>query len=90
MFFAVEEGPPPYREWVALIKSRLAALPDTIEGLLAAERQPQRLKFIWDGWAAPPAWNYFEAWATGSPPGGRPPFMLPDGQIVDAAANDLA
>ena len=90
MFFAVDEGPPPYREWITLIRTRLAALPDTIEGLLEAERQPQRLKFIWNDGVAPPAWNYFKAWASGSPPSGRPPFMLPDGQIVDTAANDQA
>src|SRR3954466_6683258 len=32
MFFAAEDGQPPYEEWVSLIRRRLAVLPDTIEG----------------------------------------------------------
>jgi hypothetical protein len=88
MFLGVEDEPPPYRDWVDLIRTRLAALPDTVEGLLAAEDQPARLRVLWDDWAAPKAWGYFKAWATGDAPRRPPPFMLPDGQIVDAAAND--
>ena len=88
MFFAVEDEPPPYADWVRQIRQCLAALPDTIEGLLAAEQQPQRLKLVWDDWAAPRAWSYFKAWAAGNAPSSPPPFLLPDGQIVDAVAND--
>lgn len=90
MFFGVESGQPPYNDWIGLIRARLAALPDTIEGLLAAEQQPVRLSMVWDGWQAPKAFNYFKSWASGFPPQNPPPYMLPDGRIVDAAANDPA
>jgi hypothetical protein len=90
MFFAVETEQPPYRKWVEQIRQALAALPDTIEGLLSAEREPQRLRLVWDKWAAPKAWSYFKAWAQGDEPNCPPPHMLPTGQIVDTAANDPA
>jgi hypothetical protein len=90
MFFAVEDEPPPYLEWVEQIKRALAALPDTVEGLLSAEGQPQRLRLVWDDWTAPKAWSYFKAWAEGDEPQHPPPHMLPTGQIVDVPANDLS
>lgn len=91
MFFAVdEEDQPPYRIWAEDIRTRLAAIPDTIAGLLEAERQPQRLRLVWDGWTAPKAWDYFSRWASGEEPCQPPPYMLPTGQIVDAPANDPA
>jgi len=88
MFFAVEKEEPPYRDWAQQIRSRLAALPDTVEGLLSAERQPERLRLVWDQWAAPKAFRYFKVWATADPPSNPPPYQLPDGRIVDTAAND--
>ena len=90
MFFAVEEGPPPYEDWVKLIRRRLAVLPDTIEGLLRAESErAPGLKPLWNEFEAPKAWTYFKAWATNDPPANPPPYNLPDGRIVDVAANDL-
>jgi hypothetical protein len=88
MFFAVEAENPPYREWVERIRRALAALPDTLEGLVKAEREPERLRMVWDDWAAPKAWSYFKSWAQGNEPKHPPPHMLPTGQIVDTAAND--
>jgi hypothetical protein len=86
MFFGVEEGTPPYEQWIHRIRRRLVVLPDTIEGLLRAEgARAQGLSVFLD---APKAWNYFKAWATGDEPTSPPPFVTPDGQIVDAAAND--
>ena len=90
MFFAVEEGLPPYRDWVTQIRARLAALPDTVEGLLRAEREPERLSLLWDRWRAPKAWSYFTAWAAGDEPTQPPPRRLPTGQIVNTAVNDPA
>jgi hypothetical protein len=90
MFFAVENEQPPYHEWVGTIRARLAALPDTIEGLLAAEQQPHRLRLVWDNWTAPKAFSYFKAWANNESLENPPPCRLPDGRIVDAAANDAA
>ena len=87
MFFAVEEGQPPYHDWVMQIRRRLAVLPDTVEGLLRAkEEHAEGLQLD----AAPAAWRYFASWATGQPPANRPPHSLPDGRIVEAAANDPA
>ena len=88
MFFAVEAELPPYRKWVDHIRQTLAALPDTVEGLL--EGGPQSLRLIWDGWDAPKAWSYFKAWAEGEEPNYPPPQMLPTGQIVGIPANDPA
>ncbi|HEX6742118.1 MAG TPA: hypothetical protein VF079_10050 [Sphingomicrobium sp.] len=88
MFFAVEAEPPPYRQWVDQIRLALAALPDTVDGLLQAEREPQRLRLVWADWDAPKAWRYFKAWAEGHAPDYPPPRMLPTGQIIDVAAND--
>ena len=88
MFFAVEDGLPPYEEWVKQIRQCLAALPDTVDGLLKAESEPKRLRLLWDDWGAPKSWNYFKAWATGDPPMHPPPYRLPNGRIVDVAAND--
>nr|WP_294167354.1 hypothetical protein [uncultured Sphingomonas sp.] len=88
MFFAVVVEPPPYDAWTQSIRARLAALPDTIEGLLRTEQEPERLRLVWDNWTAPKAWSYFKARAVGDEPKSPPPFMLLDGQIVDAAAND--
>ena len=91
LFFGVERPErPPYREWVHQIRARLAALPDTIEGLLTAEQQPERLRLVWDKWIAPKTFRYFKAWATNDAPTSPPPYTLPDGRIVDAAANDAA
>jgi hypothetical protein len=86
LFFGVEEEEPPYQDWVKHIRRRLAVLPDTIEGLLQAERdRAQGLKIFFD---APKVWNYFKAWAEGDEPSYPPPRMLPTGQIVDTPAND--
>jgi hypothetical protein len=90
MFFAVETERPPYKEWVGKIRQCLAAIPDTVDGLLKAEGEPDRLRLLWDDWSAPKSWRYFKAWAQGHPPTHPPPHMLPDGRIVDAAANDPA
>ena len=39
MLFGAERREPPYQDWVDVIRRRLAVLPDTIEGLLGAERE---------------------------------------------------
>jgi hypothetical protein len=89
MFFGVEHGDPPFDEWVSVIRSRLAVLPDTIQKLRrAVGEQAQGLRLVWDPHASPKAWSYFEAWAHGEEPKHRPPYCLPTGEIVDAAAND--
>ena len=89
MFFAVEfDEQPPYQKWVDQIRRALAALPDTVEGLLKAEDEPQRLRLVWGAWDAPKAWNYFKAWAGGEEPNHPPPHRLSTGQIVDTPAND--
>jgi hypothetical protein len=88
LFFGVEEEDPPYEEWVNQIRRRLAVLPDTIEGLLQAERaRAEGLIMFLD---APKAWSYFRAWAEGDEPNHPPPHSLPTGQIVDTPANDPA
>lgn len=90
MFFAIEEGPPPFLAWVEAIKAKLAALPDTIDGLLQAEGDPSpNLELLKDGYEAPAAWRYFKVWAAGAEPNAPPPYRLPTGQLVDVAANDL-
>ena len=88
MFFAVETEKPTYRDWVAHVRQALAALPDTVEGLLKAEREPLRLRLVWGDLDAPKAWSYFKAWALGDEPNHPPPHMLPTGQIVDTPVND--
>jgi hypothetical protein len=89
MFFAAEDGQPPYEEWVSLIRRRLAVLPDTIEGLLRAEQEEaQGLKLLWDKHVSPKGWRYFQTWAEGAEPKHPPPRMLPTGQVVDIPAND--
>ena len=88
LFLGVEGEQPPFDEWVGRIRRRLAVLPDTIEGLLRAERDhAQGLSVFLD---QPKAWTYFKAWAEGDEPKHPPPHMLPTGQIVDTAANDPA
>lgn len=89
MLFGAERREPPYQDWVDVIRRRLAVLPDTIEGLLGAEREnPEGLKYVWNEHLSRKAWKYFEAWATGNEPRNPPPHRLPTGQIVDAAVND--
>ena len=88
MYFAAETEHPPYADWVKKIRQCLAALPDTVEGLLKAEGEPERLRLLWDDWGAPKSWSYFKAWAVGDPPTHPPAYMLPNGRIVDVAAND--
>jgi len=86
LFFGIETEEPPYEYWATQIRRRLVVLPDTIEGLLRAESERAKgLKVFSD---APKTWTYFRAWAEGDPPLHPPPHRLPDGRIVDAAAND--
>jgi hypothetical protein len=84
LFLGVEDEDPPYEEWVNQIRRRLVVLPDTIEGLLRAEREHAQGLTPFLG--TPKAWSYFRAWAEGDEPGYPPPRMLPTGQIVDTAA----
>jgi hypothetical protein len=90
MFFAVEQEAPPYFEWIKTIRSRLVVLPDTIDGLLKAEREhAQGLMRLWDEHDSPKAWAYFKAWADGAEPKSPLPHRLPNWQVVDTARNDL-
>lgn len=90
MFFAIEQDPPPFSAWVEVIKAKLSALPDTIENLLEAEgnRSPS-LSVLWARYDSPAAWRYFKSWVAGTEPDGPPPYMLPTGEIVEVASNDL-